>query len=69
MPLSMVEIGRNFVIEKIRGNDKVASFLESLGLVPGSEVSVVAHNSSGVILNVKGSRIALGREMANKILV
>lgn len=65
----MVETGRAFVISRIRGNAKVCAFLESLGLVPGSEVYVVSHNSSGIILNVKGSRVALGREMANKIFV
>lgn len=69
MPLTMVETGRQFTVRKIKGRDEVHAFLEGLGLVPGSAVVVVAKNPGGLILNVKESRVALGLDMANKVLV
>lgn len=69
MPLTMAEVGRKFTVKRIGGTSKIATFLEGLGLVPGTEVSVVSKNTGGVILNVKESRVALGRDMASKVLV
>ena len=44
-------------------------FLESLGFVTGSIVSVVSEMNGNVIVNVKGSRVAISKEMANKIMI
>jgi ferrous iron transport protein A len=43
--------------------------LATLGFVVGSEVSVVSENNGNVIVSVKDSRVAISREMANKIMV
>ena len=63
MPLSMLNIG------DIRQVNKIRRFLESLGFVAGSTVSIVSENGGNFIINVKGSRIALSKALASKIFV
>ena len=69
MPLSMSPIGEMQTIKKIGGKDEVKLFLEKLGFVVDGEVSVVSEVSGNMIVNVKGSRVAIGKDMANKIMV
>ena len=69
MPLSMSPIGEMKTIKKIGGKDEVKLFLEKLGFVVGGEVSVVSEVSGNMIVNVKGSRVAIGKDMANKIMI
>ena len=69
MPLSMSNEGEAQVIKKIGGKEEVRSCLEKLGFVVGGEVTVVSEIAGNMIVNVKGSRVAIGREMANKIMV
>ena len=60
MPLSMVQQGQPNVIKKVGGN---------LGFVTGGTVTVVSEINGNMIVNVKDSRVAIGKDMANKILV
>jgi ferrous iron transport protein A len=69
MPLTMAKAGEENTIIKIGGKEEARRFLESLGFVAGSIVSVVSEMNGNVIVNVKGSRVAISREMANKIMV
>ena len=69
MPLTMAKIGEENLIKKIGGKTETRQFLENLGFVVGGAVTVVAEISGNVIVNVKDSRVAVGREMANKIMV
>lgn len=69
MPLTMVKAGEQNSIKKIGGKEETRRFLENLGFVVGSAVTVVSERSGNVIVNVKGSSIAIGRELANKIIV
>ncbi|MFR2712370.1 FeoA family protein [Frisingicoccus sp.] len=69
MPLTMAKAGEENTIIKIGGKEEVRRFLESLGFVAGSIVSVVSEMNGNVIVNVKGSRVAISKEMANKIMV
>lgn len=69
MPLTMARTGENNLIKRIGGKEDVRRFLESLGFVVGGNVTVVSENQGNVIVNVKESRVAISREMANKILV
>ena len=69
MPLTMAEIGETNTIKKISGKDDTRKFLENLGFVTGGMVTVVSKISGDMILNVKDSRVALGRDMANKIMI
>lgn len=69
MPLSMAEEGRENVILKIGGKEETRLFLEKLGFVVGSAVTVISTIQGNLIVNVKNSRVAIGRDMASKILV
>ncbi len=69
MPLSMVSDGEEFLVKKINGKEEVRRFLENLGFVAGAQVSLVSKISGNVIVQVKDSRIAISKEMAQKIIV
>ncbi len=69
MPLSMAREGEKNVIKRIGGRDDTRRFLENLGFVVGSAVTVVAQTGGNLIVNIKESRVAIGRDMANKIMV
>ena len=69
MPLSMIPEGQPSVIKKIGGKEEVRSFLEKLGFVVGTEVTVISEIAGNMIVNVKGARVAIGKDMANKIMV
>ncbi len=69
MPLSMVNVGEKRSIQRITGKDDVRRFLENLGFVEGSSVTVVSENGGNLIVNVKDTRVAIDRSMANIIMV
>ena len=69
MPLIMVPIGETRVVVKFKGKDKMKSHLQNLGFIEGETVQVVGENPSGVILLVKGVRLALDRGLASMIMV
>lgn len=69
MPLSMISIGEANVIRKVGGKDETRKFLENLGFVAGGIVTVVSETGGNIIVNVKDSRVAIGKDMANKIIV
>ena len=69
MPLTMAKVGEKNTIKRIGGREETKKFLENLGFVTGSVVTVVSEISGNMILNVKDSRVALGKDMANKIMV
>ncbi|GAB6168379.1 FeoA family protein [Clostridium carnis] len=69
MPLSMAKTGEELYIKKINGKDETKRFLESLGFVIGEKVKVISEFNGNLILNIKETRIALDKVMANRILV
>lgn len=69
MPLTLANTGEENIIKKVGGNPDTRKFLENLGFVAGSAVTVVSEISGNVIVNVKDSRVAVSKEMAQKILV
>lgn len=69
MPLTMIDAGAQGVVQKINGKEETRKFLESLGFVAGCEVTIVTEIGGSVIVNIKDSRVAIGRDMANKIMV
>ena len=56
-------------IKDIKGKDETRRFLESLGFVVGGNVSVVSEIGGNLIVNVKESRVAISKSMANRIMV
>ena len=69
MPLSLAKEGEPTIINKVGGKEETRKFLENLGFVTGSMVTVISQVSGSLIVNVKDARVAIGRDMANKILV
>ena len=69
MPLTMAPTGEQNVIKKIGGKEETRRFLENLGFVTGGKVTVVSEIGGNMFVNVKDSRVAIGKDMANKILV
>jgi len=69
MPLTVTKIGEENSIKKVGGRDETRKFLENLGFIPGSHVTIITKNSGNVIVSIKESRIAISREMAAKIMV
>ena len=69
MPLNVVSSGESFLIKKINGKEEVRRFLENLGFVAGAQVSVVSEISGNIIVQIKDSRVAISREMSQKIIV
>lgn len=69
MPLSMLREGEPNVIKKVGGKEETRKFLEKLGFVTGGIVTVVSEIGGNLIVNVKDSRVAIGKDMANKIMV
>ena len=69
MPLTMANAGEANVIKRIGGREDTKRFLENLGFTAGCSVTVVSEMNGNVIVNVKDARVAIGRDMANKIMV
>lgn len=69
MMLTMASIGECNTIKRVGGKAEIKKFLEKLGFVPGGAVTVVSEIGGNMILNVKESRIALGKDLTNKIMV
>ena len=69
MPLTLANTGEENIIKKIGGNPDTRKFLENLGFVAGSAVTVISEIGGNVIVNVKDSRVAVSKEMACKIMV
>lgn len=69
IPLTMARIGETATIRKISGRDEVRQHLAELGFVVGGDVTVVNEIAGNLILQVKESRIALDKGMANRIMI
>lgn len=69
MPLSMAPIGEPVTIRRITGKDEVRQHLAELGFVVDSPVTVVNEMGGNMILQVRQSRIALDKTLANRIMV
>ena len=69
MPLTMARPGETVTIRKITGKDEIRQHLAELGFVVDSDVTVVSEIAGNLILQVKDSRVALNKTMANRIMI
>ncbi|MCD8066614.1 MAG: ferrous iron transport protein A [Oscillospiraceae bacterium] len=69
MPISFVNAGETVTVRKITGSDSVRQHLAELGFVVDTDITVVTQLSGNIIVQVKDSRIALDKSMANRIMV
>ena len=68
-PLMLAKMGETVTIRKIGGKDEVRRHLAELGFVVDGTVTVVSEIAGNLILQVKDSRIALDKTMANRIMI
>lgn len=69
IPLTLANTGEECTIKKVGGNSDTKRFLEGLGFVAGGAVTIVNELGGNVIVNIKGSRVAVSKEMAQRIMV
>ena len=69
MPLTMANAGEENIIKKVGGKEDTRRFLENLGFVVGAAVTVISQVEGNIIVYIKDSRVAIGKDMANKIMV
>lgn len=69
MPLTLANPGEENIIRKVGGKPEVKKHLENLGFIAGGNVTVISTIGGNVIVNVKESRVAISREMAQKIMI
>lgn len=69
MPLILANVGEENIIKKIGGSPEVKQHLENLGFVVGGSVIIVNTMGGNLIVNVKETRVAVSREMAQKIMI
>ncbi len=69
MPLSMAKPGELNLIKNVGGKEETKQFLNSLGFVVGAEIIVISELNGNLIVNIKGTRVAISKDMANKITV
>ena len=68
MPLSFLRAGESARVAKVRGKGDVHHHLESLGFVEGAQVSLVCENGGNLIVEIKGTQVALNKQVAAKII-
>lgn len=69
MPLTLASVGEKNIIKRIGGLPEVKKHLSNLGFVVGGDVTVVNTIGGNLIVNVKEVRVAVSKEMAQKIMI
>lgn len=69
MPLTLASVGEENTIKKVGGKPDVRKHLEDMGFVAGSSVTIVSALGGNIIVHVKETRVAISKEMAQKIMV
>lgn len=67
MQVSFLKNGESGIIDVVKGPPALRQYLETLGFVKGEEVSVIQSAGESIVLRIKGSRLALSKEMARRI--
>lgn len=70
MTLREGTIGNKYQVKEIQLEDKVKRRLQMLGMTKGTGVQVLNNKKSGsIIMKVRGTRFAIGKRIAEGILV
>ncbi|SEL59084.1 ferrous iron transport protein A [Ruminococcus sp. YRD2003] len=69
MPLNYAEEDKVLTIKKLGGSPEIRQHLENLGFTVGGTVTLINILGESVIVKVKESRIAIGADMARRIMV
>lgn len=68
LPLTFAQVGEKRIIAKVKGKDEQRKFMCNLGFTPGAEVTLVSDNSGNMIVSIKGTRVAINKTMASRIM-
>lgn len=69
MMLTLAPINTNLWIQKIKGKDEVKKFLSNLGFVEGAKINIVSEMNGNLIVNVKDTRVAIGKDLSKRVIV
>ncbi len=69
MPLTLLQAGQSSIITRIGGNPETRKFLEGLGFVVGTPVTVITQSGGNIICSIRDARVAISKQMASKIFV
>ncbi|MBR5093741.1 MAG: ferrous iron transport protein A [Oscillospiraceae bacterium] len=69
MPLILAEAGEEAVIKRVGGSPEMKKHLEDMGFTVGGAVTVMSAIGGDLIVKIKGSRVAINKEMAQKIMI
>ena len=69
MPITIAPIGEELTIKKVLVDEKTKRHFESLGIVANGKITIISCNGGNTIVQVKGVRLGLNRDLASKILV
>ena len=69
MPLIMAKPGEVNIIKNVGGKEETKQFLNNLGFVVGAEIIVISELNGNLIVNIKGARVAISKDMAAKITI
>ena len=69
MPLTLLQAGQSSIITRIGGKPETRRFLESLGFVVGTPITVISQMNGNVICAIRDTRVAISEQMAKKVFV
>lgn len=69
MPLCFADENKKYIVDSIKGRENSVKRLESLGLVAGSELTILSNLNGNFILKIGDTKIAIDRELVTKINV
>ena len=68
-PLTMIKPGETAMVERVGGREETKRFLTNLGFTDGADVTIVNEIDGNMIVKVRDARVAIGEDMAKKIMV
>lgn len=60
--------GETAIIAKVRGKGDLHHHLENLGFVEGARVTVMTEAAGDLIVEIKGTQVALNKQIASRII-
>ena len=69
IPMSLTKEGSSIQIERMLINDSLGKRLMEIGISKGNIIDVIKNDTTGLIISISGTRLALDKTLANKIFV
>jgi ferrous iron transport protein A len=69
MPLLLAELNSPYIIKHISANEKDRHHLETLGFIPGTPLYILSKFNGYLLINIKGSRVGISKDLAKRIII